>query len=78
MAQTLGQRVRALRTQQGLLLRDVSEAAGISLPYLSDIELDRTVPTLGTLQRIATAFDLSVLEILSGVEPYDPSAPDVT
>lgn len=71
MSQTLGQRLRALRKERGLRLVDVGEAGGLSVSHLNDMEHDRTKPSLGTLVRIAAALDLQVVEILSGVPPYD-------
>ncbi len=41
------------------------------MSYLSDIEHDRTVPTLIRLHRIAEALGLSARDLLEGVEPYD-------
>jgi len=43
----------------------------MSTSYLADIEHDRTVPTLGRLQAVATALEVTVRELLQGVEPYD-------
>ncbi len=45
--------------------------AGMSTSYLADIEHDRTVPTLGRLQAVATALEVTVRDLLQGVDPYD-------
>jgi len=45
--------------------------AHMSTSYLADIEHDRTVPTLGRLQAVATALEVTVRDLLQGVEPYD-------
>ena len=71
MAITLGQRLRALRHERNLYLRDVAESAVVSVGYLNDLEHDRNAPRLDVLVRIATALDLQVVEILRGVSPYD-------
>ena len=71
MAQTLGQRVRSLRGVRGVTLAAVAARSGVSVSYLSDIEHDRTVPTLIRLHQIAEAFGLSARDLLKGVEPYD-------
>ena len=34
----LHERLRELRSERGLRLKDVAETAGISVPYLSDLE----------------------------------------
>jgi len=45
--------------------------AQMSTSYLADIEHDRTVPTLGKLQAVATVLGVTVRDLLHGVEPYD-------
>jgi transcriptional regulator with XRE-family HTH domain len=49
----MGQRLRELREQAGLSLREVAKAAGVSAPFLSDVELGRRFPTNETLALIA-------------------------
>ena len=71
MAQTLGQRLRALRHERHLTLQDVAKAAVLSVGYVNDMEHDRTNPSLKTLVRLATAYDITALSILQGVAPYD-------
>jgi XRE family transcriptional regulator, regulator of sulfur utilization len=76
VSETLGQRLRTLRKERGLRLLDVAEAAVISVSYLNDLEHDRTNPSLKALARIAAALDLSAIQVLTGISPYDP--PDDT
>jgi transcriptional regulator with XRE-family HTH domain len=52
-AATMGQRLRELREQAGLSLREVAKAANISAPFLSDVELGRRFPANETLMLIA-------------------------
>ena len=66
----LHERLRELRNERGLRLKDVSEKAGISIPYLSDLERGRTNPSLETLQTLATAYEISVHDLLDPVEFY--------
>ena len=68
---TLGQHIRALRQDRNLTLRDVSEASVVSVGFLNDIEHDRTRPSLITLVRIATALDMTAIDVLAGIPPYD-------
>ena len=63
----LHERLRELRSERGQRLKDVSEIAGISIPYLSDLERGRTNPSLETLQTLAAAYDLSVNDLLAPV-----------
>lgn len=67
----LGARLRALRKDRGLALKAVAANAGISLPFLSEIERGQKLPSLAVLARLAPALGTSVVQILSGLERYD-------
>jgi transcriptional regulator with XRE-family HTH domain len=60
----VGPRIRALREQMGLSLRDLGERAKVSAPMLSQVERGETSPTLATAQRIASGLDLSLSQLL--------------
>ena len=49
----LGRRIRNLRLQQRMTLKQVEESSGLSATHLSEIERGRTSPTIGALIRIA-------------------------
>lgn len=66
----LHERLRELRQERGQRLKDVSEIAGISIPYLSDLERGRTNPSLDTLQTLAGAYGITVHDLLLSVEFY--------
>ena len=66
----LHERLRELRSERGLRLKDVCELARLSVPYLSDLERGRTNPSLDTLKALATAYNISVHDLLEGVEFY--------
>jgi transcriptional regulator with XRE-family HTH domain len=66
----LHERLRELRQERGQRLKDVSEIAGISIPYLSDLERGRTNPSLETLQTLAGAYGITVHDLLVSVEFY--------
>lgn len=51
----LGRRIRELRIEQRLTLKQVENGAGLSATHLSEIERGRTSPTVGALLRIARA-----------------------
>jgi transcriptional regulator with XRE-family HTH domain len=51
----LGRRIRKLRIEQRLTLKQVETASGLSATHLSEIERGRTSPTIGALIRIARA-----------------------
>lgn len=64
----LQDRLKELRTYNDLTLKAVAERSGLSVSYLSDIERGRTTPTLNTLEVIANALDVSVIDFLTGVD----------
>lgn len=66
----LNERLRELRNERGLRLRDIAKEAGISVPYLSDLERGRTTPSLDTLGALAAAYQITVHDLLHGVEFY--------
>lgn len=65
----LGKRLRALRKARGLKLRDVAEAAALSIGFISQVERDLAVPSLASLAAIARALGLPVAALLPGIAP---------
>lgn len=59
-ALALGRRIRKRRQLMSMTLQDLSNGCGVSVSYLSQIERDNAVPTLGTLAEIAAALDVSI------------------
>lgn len=66
----LCERLRELRQERGLRLKDIAGVARISVPYLSDLERGRTNPSLETLQSLAGTYGITVHDLLEGVEFY--------
>lgn len=64
----IGARIRQLRKERVWTLVETHERAGISVSFLSDMELGRTMPSLKTLARLASCFGITLLEMLRGVE----------
>lgn len=64
----LQDRLKELRSHRDLTLKGVAERSGLSVSYLSDIERGRTTPTLNTLEVIAEALEMSVIDFLTGVD----------
>ena len=58
---TLGAEIRAAREAAGLSLRQLARRIGMSPGYVSDIETDRRVPALDTLDAIIAAVDVPCL-----------------
>ena len=73
----LGEFIREQRRNARLSLRKLSERAGISNPYLSQIERGLRKPSAEVLNQIAKALRVSaeVLYVRAGIlEPAEPSA----
>lgn len=58
------QRIRALRQQAGWSLDVLSQASGVSRSMLSQIEREQANPTLAVTVKIASAFGMSVAELI--------------
>lgn len=61
----IGERLREARQSSGLSLRALGELTGFSASFLSQVELGQTMPSLGSLQRIADALGLTVSSLLA-------------
>lgn len=64
LATEIGQRVRALRNEAGLSGRKLAAEAGVSQPFLSQLELGQTAASIATLYRIANALNTTPAELL--------------
>jgi XRE family transcriptional regulator, regulator of sulfur utilization len=60
----VGPRVKALRENMDLSLRDLSERSGVSAPMLSQVERGETSPTLQVAERIAHGLELRLSQLL--------------
>ena len=65
---TIGQQIREKRREKTFTLKDLAEATGLSVTYLSDVERDRTTPSLKTLARVAEGLKLSTTDLIHGVD----------
>jgi transcriptional regulator with XRE-family HTH domain len=61
----LGRRLHARRASQGRTLAAVAMQAGLSLPYVANLENGRGNPTLGSLHRLADALGIRLSEFLA-------------
>lgn len=71
----LGGRIRARRLEQGLTTIQLGRAAAISQPFVTEIERGRKSPSMATLQRIASALEVTVSELLDPVRPRSRHVP---
>jgi transcriptional regulator with XRE-family HTH domain len=56
----LGKKIRDLRLRRGLTVQQLAEASGLSKGFISQVENDRTSPSLATLGDVARALETSV------------------
>ena len=60
----IGQRIRSARIAQGLSLRRVASAIGVSASLLSLVENGRTKPSIGTLTALVGHFGISFDDVM--------------
>jgi transcriptional regulator with XRE-family HTH domain len=60
----VGERIRALRENMELSLRDLAERSGVSAPMLSQVERGVTSPSIAVAGRIASGLDLTLSQLL--------------
>lgn len=59
IAEIMGQNIRQLRKQSGWTQEKLAEKAGISVPFMTQIELARKTASLDVIESIAKAFGVS-------------------
>lgn len=64
----LGRRVKKLRGDRGWSLEELAAASGVSRSMLSEIERERANPTLSVTYRIASAFGLTLQELIESAD----------
>ena len=69
----LGRRIKLMRIEKGLTLKDLEKRGGISATHVSEIERGKASPTVGALGRIARALGVRPATLL-GPQVF----PDVT
>ena len=68
---TLGGKIKALRQSRGFRLRDVSEKAGCTSAYVSQIEKGIVSPSISTLKNIANTLGVKLVDLF--ITDGDPS-----
>ncbi len=67
----LGGRVRSLRRQRGLTLKALGRLAGLSHPFLSQVERGLARPSVGSVERIADALGVPVAHLWTPPSPRE-------
>jgi transcriptional regulator with XRE-family HTH domain len=61
----IGSKLKRIRTERCLTLRDLAESTNLSTGFLSNIERDINSPTISSLAKICKAVNVSLVEMLS-------------
>jgi transcriptional regulator with XRE-family HTH domain len=64
----IGQCLRRTRLDQGKTLREVAEAAGVSIGHLSEVERGRKEPSSEVLAAICNALGLDLVDLLRAAQ----------
>jgi transcriptional regulator with XRE-family HTH domain len=70
-ASEMGGRVRSLRRQRGLTLKALGRLAGLSHPFLSQVERGLARPSVGSVERIALALGVPVAHLWAPPRPRE-------
>lgn len=61
--------MKELRTAQGLTQEELAERSGIDYKYLQKLESQNpSSPTLSTLEKLANGLNISIEELLIGIQ----------
>ena len=62
----VGARVRSLRRERGLTIEQLAAATGLTKGFISQLERDRTAPSLSSISRICDALGVRLSHIFEG------------
>jgi len=65
----LGVRIRTIRRARHLTLRELSERAGVTESFLSQVEREVATPSIATVRKVARALDLTIAELFAEQPP---------
>lgn len=74
---SLGAEIRRRRKQHGLTLANLAAQAGISHPFLSQLERGYARPSMTTLERLARALDTTQVSLMLAADPLRAGAATV-
>lgn len=70
-----GEKLKFLRLQNRMTLKDLSQRSKVSVSLLSQIERNISVPTVTTVQKIANAIGITISSLFSDHEAEAPGFP---
>jgi transcriptional regulator with XRE-family HTH domain len=60
----LGRRIRRIRQEKNLTLKQIEGRVGVSATHISEIERGKTSPTIGALEKIASALEVPPSQLI--------------
>ncbi|MBW1713498.1 MAG: helix-turn-helix transcriptional regulator [Deltaproteobacteria bacterium] len=69
---SIGLKIKELRSNLGLTLQQVADKAGCTAAHISQIENDKTSPSIATLKRIAKVLGVRIVDFFMGEIKDDP------
>ena len=73
----IGARLRAARRGRGVSVRGLAREIGVSASLISQIETEKSSPSVSTLYAITTALGISIEDLFGDPPPIDDSPPEV-
>lgn len=67
----ISDKMRALRKSRKMTLKDVADKAGCTSAYISQLEKGRANPSIATLKKIASVFNVKIIEFFIDNEERD-------
>ncbi|MDK2820757.1 MAG: hypothetical protein PWP31_722 [Clostridia bacterium] len=68
----LGKKIRELRRERGMSLKDLSEKTSLTSSFLSQVERDLADPSITSLKKIADAMEVPIFYFLLDPEKHSP------
>ncbi|MCD8209390.1 MAG: helix-turn-helix domain-containing protein [Coprobacillus sp.] len=65
---SLGMRIRYLRRERNMSILDLSLEADVNRNYISDLERGKRNPTIEVLFKISNALNITLSNLLSGID----------
>lgn len=63
---SIGEKIKLLRTEKKLTQRELAEAINYSHSYIGDLECNRTIPSIKSLERISEYFSVRIACFFEG------------
>lgn len=76
MTMNIADRIKLFRTNKGLSQKEIALSVGIDQAQYSRIESGKVEPTISSLEKIAEALDIKVVELFNEEKPIDINSYD--